>query len=340
MNTPCIPGQLPPASPWPAPSPIPSWSGNGRRMTAAPARAWLGRQAFRRPAARASLANAPVRVSDHLATRRRTRRWQALAASVFALTLLSGVARDLRNHIWQLSSDLSDERHRNLRLVDSVANYQVALDSRIQRVVTLQRRAGGIADLPIAGRVSSGFTTRRLHPQLNIWKPHRGIDIPARAGTLVHPVVPGRVLQVGRTLGYGLFVEVNHGSGIITRYAHLRATHLRPGQLITPAMSVGEVGTSGFSTAPHLHYEVMQLSRHLDPLAYRLLVIERVPTSFQRVAANATAAANGATLLSSRASRQSSARRTPEPAISVRACSSTASSCAPPAASVDSGSRD
>lgn len=251
------------------------------------------------------------------------------------LALLTGIGRDLRDSIVQLSGELHSQQVRNVRLEDSVARYQVALDSRIHRTVALRQNAGEGPELPVGGRVSSGFTRRRLHPLLQVWRPHRGIDIPARAGTLVHPVVPGRVSTVGRSLGYGLYVVVDHGGGVSTRYAHLRATHVRRGQSVMPDVSIGEVGSTGFSTAPHLHYELMQHGNHLDPLRYSLVVIESVPSSLQRVAARADTSA-----APSPAAARSAARRAARSRLIKRSsridCAMDAGTCA--SSSISSGS--
>ncbi len=105
--------------------------------------------------------------------------------------------------------------------------------------------------------ITSGVTGRRYHPVLKSWRRHEGIDYSANAGTPVRATANGVVLRAGRNGGYGNMVEIRHRNGIITRYAHLRsiAAGIRPGRSVTQSELIGQVGTTGLSTAPHLHYE-------------------------------------------------------------------------------------
>lgn len=280
-------GRLPQACrhDWPDPRGMPTNGGARERVPArAPALAW---QPHRQDAwlwDQDQADRSPWRHADRRAQRRR--RWQRIAVTTASALLLtaSSITGAVRDQIVNLSSDLHEERRRNVTLADSVAWFHVALDERIQRSVSLQPRTDKPVALPIAGTVSSGFTHKRLHPILRIWRPHRGIDIPAASGTPVRPVVDGRVLSVGRDMGYGLFVDVDHGQGIRTRYAHLQHASVQRGQDVTPETIIGEVGSSGLSSAPHLHYELMQHDRHLDPLAFAMVIVEVVPSSMRRVA--------------------------------------------------------
>src|SRR5690606_11084533 len=109
---------------------------------------------------------------------------------------------------------------------------------------------------PAAGYLSSSFTKSRWHPILNRPRPHEGVDIAAPAGTPIVAAARGRVTYAGQNGDYGWMVEIDHGNGFVTRYAHMRS---RPpvtrGQRVERWQKIGEVGASGLATAPHLHYE-------------------------------------------------------------------------------------
>lgn len=116
--------------------------------------------------------------------------------------------------------------------------------------------------------VSSGFSRNRLHPILNVRRPHEGIDIVARRGTPVVAAAKGRVIYAGNTGGdYGYMVDIDHGAGVITRYAHLaqNSVVIRRGQTVDRWQKIAEVGSTGLVTSPSIHYEVMVNGRAQDP---------------------------------------------------------------------------
>lgn len=113
-------------------------------------------------------------------------------------------------------------------------------------------------------RQTSGFTMR-LHPIFKTQQAHKGIDYAAPTGTPALVVGDGVVTFAGRKGGYGNVVEVNHGSGHKTLYAHLHRIHVRKGQKVTKGQRIGAVGSTGWSTGPHLHFEFLVNGRHVDP---------------------------------------------------------------------------
>ncbi len=117
-------------------------------------------------------------------------------------------------------------------------------------------------------RISSVFGMRR-HPILGVWKKHRGTDYAASSGTPVRSVGDGVVVRAGWAGGYGRVLEIRHHGGIVSRYAHLRgfARGVRPGARVTIAQTVAYVGSTGLSTAPHLHFEVLVGGVFQDPRA-------------------------------------------------------------------------
>ena len=97
---------------------------------------------------------------------------------------------------------------------------------------------------------------------------HAGIDFRGPVGTPVRAAAAGRVITADVTGGYGNLVEVEHGQGIVTRYAHLSAFNVAPGQTVTPGTIVGLLGSTGRSTGPHLHYETRINGGPVDPMRF------------------------------------------------------------------------
>ncbi len=97
---------------------------------------------------------------------------------------------------------------------------------------------------------------------------HSGIDIGGWTGIPVHVSAPGTVTFAGRNAGYGFMVEVDHGCGIKTIYAHLKKINVKKGEIVEHRKVIGTLGTTGRSTGPHVHYEVVVDGSHMDPEAF------------------------------------------------------------------------
>jgi murein DD-endopeptidase MepM/ murein hydrolase activator NlpD len=120
--------------------------------------------------------------------------------------------------------------------------------------------------LPVVGEITSRFARARRHPLLGVVRKHAGVDIAAPAGTHITAPTDGRVKFSGKKFGYGYTVEIDHGNGVITRYAHCRSLMVRAGDEVAAGAVIATVGRSGLATAPHLHYEVLVRGRSVDPL--------------------------------------------------------------------------
>jgi len=118
-----------------------------------------------------------------------------------------------------------------------------------------------------AVRASSNFGNR-TDPFTGGRAFHSGIDFPAPRGTPVLSAGAGTVTFVGEKSGYGKLVEITHANGLITRYGHLSAYIAEPGQAVAAGTPVAEVGSTGRSTGPHLHFEVRRKDRAIDPTRY------------------------------------------------------------------------
>jgi murein DD-endopeptidase MepM/ murein hydrolase activator NlpD len=129
-------------------------------------------------------------------------------------------------------------------------------------------------------RISSTFTNSRYHPILNTWRSHRGVDYAAALGTEVMTTADGVVIQRGPDGGYGNSIQVRHSNGWVTRYAHLRSfkAGIVVGSRVHQGDIIGYVGQTGLATGPHLHYEMLQRGRYVDPLSVDLPAGDPVPS--------------------------------------------------------------
>lgn len=125
---------------------------------------------------------------------------------------------------------------------------------------------------PIDGaRLSSGFGKRR-HPILGYTKMHKGVDFAAASGTPIYAAGNGTVAYAGRKGGYGNYIKIRHNGTYQTAYAHLKgfARGVRSGKRVEQGQVIGYVGTTGRSTGPHLHYEVMRGNRQVNPMRIKM----------------------------------------------------------------------
>ena len=117
---------------------------------------------------------------------------------------------------------------------------------------------------PLEGRMTSPFG-QRLHPVDGKEQVHLGTDIAAAAGTPIVAPAPGKVRFAGRRGGYGIVVEIDHENGYVTRYAQLQEHNVEKGDRLRAGQEFAKVGSSGRSTGPHLHVEVILNGEHVDP---------------------------------------------------------------------------
>jgi murein DD-endopeptidase MepM/ murein hydrolase activator NlpD len=124
--------------------------------------------------------------------------------------------------------------------------------------------------MPTQGWLSSAFSSMRSHPILHIARPHEGIDVTAPAGSPIEAPAGGTIRDAGWESGYGNTVVIDHGFGIVTKFAHASKILVRVGQRVSRGQRIALVGNTGLATAPHLHYEVHVNGRPVDPLRYVL----------------------------------------------------------------------
>jgi murein DD-endopeptidase MepM/ murein hydrolase activator NlpD len=147
------------------------------------------------------------------------------------------------------------------------ASFEEAADSLASH---RDRLAAIPSIMPTKGWLSSAFASMREHPILHYARPHEGIDVATPMGSPIEAPAGGTVIAAGWENGYGNVVEINHGFGIVTRFAHASKLLVHVGQHVVRGDRVALVGATGLATGPHLHYEVHVNGKPVDPLRYVL----------------------------------------------------------------------
>ncbi len=161
--------------------------------------------------------------------------------------------------------------------IDRITKKMLVQSKSLDEVVTMTKnKAKMVASIPaiqpVANknlkRMASGYGYR-IHPVYKTRKLHTGMDFSAPKGTPIYATGDGRVSKVKRSRrGYGNIVKIDHGYGYETFYAHMDRFIVKRGQKVKRGDIIGFVGSTGTSTAPHLHYEVMKNNRKVNPVNY------------------------------------------------------------------------
>jgi murein DD-endopeptidase MepM/ murein hydrolase activator NlpD len=113
--------------------------------------------------------------------------------------------------------------------------------------------------------VTSRYQMARFHPVFHTSRDHRGLDIAADPNTPILAPAAGLVIDKGNQVGYGNFVKIDHGNGIVTTFAHTARNLVQVGQRVSRGEEVALVGSTGWATGPHLHYEISVHGEYVDP---------------------------------------------------------------------------
>jgi murein DD-endopeptidase MepM/ murein hydrolase activator NlpD len=154
-------------------------------------------------------------------------------------------------------------RRANL-LASSFAEAKDSLASHSQRL------AATPSIMPTQGWLTSAFSSMREHPILHVARPHEGIDVMAPMGSPIEAPAQGVVTEAGWESGYGNTITLDHGYGLVTKFAHCSKLLVGVGQRVSRGQRIALVGNTGLATGPHLHYEVHVNGRPVDPLKYVL----------------------------------------------------------------------
>jgi len=171
----------------------------------------------------------------------------------------------------------------------------IANDSGLREIATLLTRLGSMESAlaaipsgrPTAAPMQTSSYGYRRDPFVGSLAFHSGIDFPGRHGQPILAAAPGKVSYVGQRQGYGNVVEVDHGKGLMTRYAHLSGFTVRPGVKVTRGQPIARMGSTGRSTGTHLHFEVRVNGAAVNPrpfLEARQDVLEVQKLAKRRVA--------------------------------------------------------
>ena len=194
---------------------------------------------------------------------------------VEAMEILEGKRNEIKKKqaeqdaiVKELSNDINELKRQEAEMEKAEKQIQAqinaALSSSSQKSVTYTGSGKFILPLASYTRISSPYGYR-IHPITGTNKFHTGIDYAAPAGTAIYAADDGVVLTSGWINGYGYTITVNHGSGIVTLYAHCSSLIASAGQKVTKGQTIARVGTTGNSTGNHLHFEVKVNGVTQDP---------------------------------------------------------------------------
>lgn len=127
-------------------------------------------------------------------------------------------------------------------------------------------------------KVTSSFSTRRKHPVLGFTRAHKGVDFRAATGTPIPAAGAGRVVARGYNRGHGNYIKIRHNGSYETLYAHMSkfVKNVKVGTNVRQGQTVGYVGSTGLSTGPHLHYEIIKNGKHVNPMTVKLPAISNL----------------------------------------------------------------
>ena len=152
---------------------------------------------------------------------------------------------------------------------DSVAdfrppNYTEKLRNPVENGKVTASTTTDLHVMPTKGTLSSNYGNRKLSKKKA--REHKGVDLSAKRGAAVVSAATGHVTFVGRKGAYGNMIEIDHGNGLITRYAHLDKTAVKEGTKVKTGQMIGTVGRTGRTTGVNLHFEVIKFNQQVDPL--------------------------------------------------------------------------
>lgn len=181
---------------------------------------------------------------------------------------------DISSDIQLLSQQAQQKEDRLAVLAQKLSSDNVITITNVYADTPTYAGNGLLPVRPITSkaRMSSGFGYRYIFGKTQF---HKGMDFAAPVGTPIYATGNGVVTYSGWGSGYGRYIEINHGNGITTRYAHNSANLVNVGDTVYANQHIANVGNTGRSTGPHLHYEVRQNGQAVNPQTYLALAPER-----------------------------------------------------------------
>jgi murein DD-endopeptidase MepM/ murein hydrolase activator NlpD len=190
---------------------------------------------------------------------------------------LTVASREKKN----LYSELNNDQKQLEKALDAEVKESKAIEAEIKAIMAAMQNSNlkfngkryNILKNSEAGRtirVTSPFGMR-YHPTLHVYKLHTGEDFGVPSGTPVHAMADGEVIIAKYSSGYGNYIVINHGSGITTLYAHNSKLLVKVGDKVTGGQVISKSGNTGYSTGPHMHFEVRKDGTPIDPAPYVII---------------------------------------------------------------------
>jgi len=200
----------------------------------------------------------------------RTRAWMNLDEATEASlddqlsmddVMYGGEIEDVRRRADRIEKSLDD-------ILSELNRTQSQLSSQAEQAEYTRTRWQAMPTAwPVEGRLTSGFGARRS-PFTGVVKTHTGLDISAPMGREIRSTAPGVVVSSGWNEGYGKMVILDHGYGVVSRYAHMGVLLVSAGQEVQKGTPLGGIGMTGRTTGPHLHYEIQVDGSFVDPMVF------------------------------------------------------------------------
>lgn len=157
-----------------------------------------------------------------------------------------------------------------------LAETQQEVAGLMDSVLILEAMAARAAKLPpkdmlmpvAQAQITSRYKSNRLHPILDVFRSHRGVDLAANRGTPIVAPAAGVVRSVGWRIGYGITVEMQHSGEVVTLFAHCDRALVKVGEKVNAGQVIARVGSTGLATGPHVHFEVRRAGRAVDPIRF------------------------------------------------------------------------
>lgn len=192
-----------------------------------------------------------------------------------------------KNSLTKEQAELNAKKEEQKRYIKSLENdaaaYQKVIDEEERAMAALKSKLSPSLSTSSSGKsyvggefmwpsactiITSHYSPRRKNPVTGVYKRHTGVDIGAAYGTAILAANGGTVTLAGWNSGYGNCVVIDHGGGKATLYAHMSSIGVSKGQAVSKGQQIGRVGSTGNSTGPHIHFEILINGSAVDPMQY------------------------------------------------------------------------